>query len=379
MVIGIKSNNRLEGTMLITHHLRLRGVKAVLVGFLGVVGAGTAYGVASAETIIEIDGSSTMHPITKAVAENFRKEKKGAVNVRVGISGTGGGFAKFCRGEIDIANASRPIQRQEIKACDKAGIQYVELPVAFDPVTVVVNPANNWIKNMTVTELKKMWEPAAEGKITQWNQVNRAWPDETFRLYRAGADSGTFDYFTRAIVGKAQASRRDFTASENDDALVQGVAGDKNALGFFGYGYYKQNEGKVRAVAIDNGIGEGVLPSAETVEDGTYQPLSRPIFIYVNMKAAERPEVKEFVAFYMKNASAVVREVQYIPLPPRAYSKNMEFFKTKRVGTVFDGFLPVGLTIDDLLRRQRFQGMLDDDMGLMVDDLLWREARQQNH
>lgn len=365
--------------MLITHHLRLRGVKAVLVGLLGVAGAGAASGVASAGTIIKIDGSSTMHPITEAVAEGFRKEKKGAVNVRVGISGTGGGFAKFCQGEIDIANASRPIQRQEIKACDKAGIQYVELPVAFDPVTVVVNPANNWIKTMTVTELKKIWEPAAEGKITRWNQVNRAWPDETFRLYRAGADSGTFDYFTRAIVGKAKASRRDFTASEDDDALVQGVAGDKNALGFFGYGYYKQNEGNVRAVAIDNGSGEGVLPSAETVEDGTYQPLSRPIFIYVNMKAAERPEVKEFVAFYMKNASAAVREVQYIPLPPRAYSKNMEFFKTKRVGTVFDGFLPVGLTIDDLLRRQRFQGMLDDDMGFIMDDLLWREARQQNH
>lgn len=365
--------------MLITHHLRLRGVKAVLVGFLGVVGTGTASGVASAETIIKIDGSSTMHPITEAVAEEFRKEKKGAVNVTVGISGTGGGFAKFCGGEIDIANASRPIQRHEIKACDKAGIQYVELPVAFDPVTVVVNPANTRIKSMTMAELKKIWEPAAEGKITRWNQVNRAWPDETFRLFGAGADSGTFDYFTRAIVGKAKASRRDFTPSEDDDALVQGVAGDKNALGFFGYGYYKQNEGKVRAVAIDNGSGEGVLPSAETVEDGTYQPLSRPIFIYVNMKAAEKPEVKEFVGFYMKNASAAVREVQYIPLPPRAYSKNMEFFKTKRVGTVFDGFLPVGLTIDDLLRRQRFQGMLDDDMGFMIDDLLWREARQQNH
>jgi phosphate transport system substrate-binding protein len=316
-----------------------------------------------------------MHPITEAVAENFRKEKKGAVNVTVGISGTGGGFAKFCRGEIDIANASRPIQRKEIKACDKAGIQYVELPVAFDPVTVVVNPANNWVKTMTVAELKKIWEPAAEGKINRWNQVNAAWPDEPLRLYGAGTDSGTFDYFTQAIVGKAKSSRRDFTASEDDNVLVQGVAGDKNALGFFGFGYYKQNEDKVRAVAIGNGKGEGVIPSGETVEDGTYQPLSRPIFIYVNMKAGEKPEVKEFVEFYMKKASAAVREVQYIPLPPRAYSKNMEFFKTKRVGTVFDGFLPVGLTIDDLLRRQRFQGMLDDDMGFMMDELLWREAR----
>jgi phosphate transport system substrate-binding protein len=316
-----------------------------------------------------------MHPITQAVAENFQIEKKGAVKVTVGISGTRGGFSKFCRGEIDIANASRPIQRKEIKACDSAGIQYVELPVAFDPVTVVVNPANNWVKTMTVAELKKMWEPAAESKITRWNQVNPAWPDETFRLYGAGTDSGTFDYFTRALIGKAQASRRDFSASEDDNVLVQGVAGDKNALGFFGYGYYKRNEDKLRAVSIDNGRGTGVMPSAETVEDGTYQPLSRPIFIYVNIKAAEKPEIKEFVEFYMKNASAVVREVKYIPLPPRAYSKNLEFFKTKRVGTVFDGFLPVGLTIDDLLRRERFQGMLDDDMGFMMDDMLWREAR----
>ncbi|WP_091139534.1 PstS family phosphate ABC transporter substrate-binding protein [Nitrosospira sp. Nsp14] len=359
--------------MLTTPNLRLLSVAAALTGLI-ITGGGAA-SIARAETIIAIDGSSTMHPITEAVAENFQKEKKGAVNVTVGISGTGGGFSKFCQGKIDIANASRPIQRNEIKACNNAGIQYVELPVAFDPITVVVNPANNWIKTTTVAELKKMWAPAAEGKITRWSQVNPAWPDETFRLYGAGTDSGTFDYFTRAIVGKAQASRRDFTPSEDDNVLVQGVAGDKNALGFFGYGYYKQNEDKLRAVAIDNGRGEGVLPSAETVEDGTYQPLSRPIFIYVNIKAAEKPEIKEFVEFYMKNASAAVREVKYIPLPPRAYSKNLEFFKTKRVGTVFDGFLPVGLTIDDLLRRERLKGMLDDDMGFMMDDMLWREAR----
>lgn len=335
----------------------------------------SAAGIAGAEPIIKIDGSSTMYPITEAVAKKFEIAKKDAVKVTVGVSGTGGGFAKFCRGEIDIANASRPISRKEMKLCNKAGIQYVELPVAFDPITVVVNPENDWVKTMTVAELKKMWEPPAQGKITKWNQVNPAWPDETFHLYGAGADSGTFDYFTRAIVGKARSSRGDFTASEDDNVLVQGVASDKNALGFFGFGYYKQNEDKVRAVAIDNGRGEGIIPSVESVEDETYQPLSRPIFIYVNMKAAEKPEVKEFVAFYMKNASASVREGQYIPLPPRAYSKNMEFFKTKRLGTVFDGFLPVGLTIDDLLRRERFKGMLDDDMGFIIDDLLRREAR----
>ncbi|MDN5836963.1 MAG: PstS family phosphate ABC transporter substrate-binding protein [Nitrosospira sp.] len=335
----------------------------------------SAAGVAGAEPIIKIDGSSTMYPITEAVAKKFEIAKKDAVKVTVGVSGTGGGFAKFCRGEIDIANASRPISRKEMKLCNKASIQYVELPVAFDPITVVVNPENDWVKTMTVAELKKMWEPAAQGKITKWNQVNPAWPDEPFHLYGAGADSGTFDYFTRAIVGKAKSSRGDFTASEDDNVLVQGVASDKNALGFFGFGYYKQNEDKVRAVAIDNGRGEGIIPSVESVEDETYQPLSRPIFIYVNMKAAEKPEIKEFVAFYMKNASASVREGQYIPLPPRAYSKNMEFFKTKRLGTVFDGFLPVGLTIDDLLRRERFKGMLDDDMGFIIDDLPRREAR----
>jgi phosphate transport system substrate-binding protein len=354
--------------MLKIRNLWLTGVTMLFAGLIGAGVSGTT-GVANAETVIRIDGSSTMHPITEAVAENFQKEKKGAVKVTVGISGTGGGLAKFCRGEIEIANASRPIQHKEIRACDKAGIQYVELPVAFDPVTVVVNPGNTWVKTMTVAQLKKMWEPAAEGKITRWSQINPAWPDEPFRRYGAGADSGTFDYFTRAIVGKAKSSRRDFTASEDDNVLVQGVADDRNALGFFGFGYYKQNEDKVRAVAIDNGSGQAVLPSAETVEDGTYQPLSRPIFIYVNMKAAEKPEVREFVEFYMKNASAAVREVQYIPLPPRAYNKNMEVFKTKRVGTVFDGFLPVGLTIDDLLRRGRFKGMLDDDMGFIMDDL----------
>jgi phosphate transport system substrate-binding protein len=357
---------------LTTPNLRLLAAAALT----GLITTGGAAGIAGAETIIAIDGSSTMYPITEVVAENFQKEKKGAVKVTVGISGTGGGFAKFCKGEIDIVNASRPIQRKEIKACDKARIEFVELPVAFDPVTVVVNPQNSWVNSMTVEELKKIWEPSAEGKITRWRQVNPAWPDEPLSLYGTGADSGTFDYFTRAIVGKTKSSRRDFMASEDDTTLlVRGVAGDKNGLGFFGFGYYKQNEDKLKAVAIDNGRGEGVLPSAETVEDGVYQPLSRPIFIYVSMKAAEKPEVKEFVEFYMKNGSAAVREAKYIPLPPRAYRKNIEFFKTKRVGTVFDGFLPVGLTIDELLRRERFQGMLDDDMGFLMDDISRREAR----
>lgn len=333
--------------MLKSHKLNLLGVAAVWGALM------STPGIAGAETIIKIDGSNTMYPVTEAMAESFQAGRKDAIKVTVGISGTGGGFMKFCRGEIDIVNASRPIQRKEMKACKKAGVEYVELPIAFDALTVVVNPKNNWSKTMTVEELKKIWEPAAQGKITKWSQVNPAWPDEAFKLYASGPGSGTFDYFTRAIVGKANSSRDDFISSKDDDkVLLQGVAGDKNALGFIGFASYIENKERVKAVAVDNDTGEGIIPSVETVEDGTYQPLSRPIFIYVNMKAAEKPEVKEFVTFYINNASALVRGVQYFPLPPRAYRANMEFFKTKRMGTVFDGFLPVGLTIDDLLKRQ---------------------------
>lgn len=329
-----------------SNNLKLLGISVVvalgpLIGAVGVAGA----------AVIKIDGSSTVYPITEAVAEDFQIAKKGAVKVTVGISGTGGGFKKFCRGEIDIANASRPIQRKEMEDCKKAGVQYVEMPVAFDALTVAVNPRNNWIKTMTVAELKKMWEPAAQGKVTKWNQINPAWPDEPFKLFGAGSDSGTFDYFTEAIVGKAKSSRGDFTASEDDNVLVQGVASDKNGLGFFGFAYYIENQKKVTAVAVDNGKG-GVLPSAETVEDGSYQPLARPIFIYVSIKAAEKPEVREFVAFYMKNALSLVKEVQYFPFPPSAYITIMEHFNKKRVGTVFNGVSAVGLTIDELLNRE---------------------------
>jgi phosphate transport system substrate-binding protein len=320
-----------------------------------IVGAPSVTSVAAAGNTmiktIKIDGSSTLYPITEAVAENFQTSKKGAVKVTVGVSGTGGGFAKFCRGEIDIANASRPIQKKEMRACNKAGVQYVELPVAFDALTVVVNPKNGWSKTMTVEELKKMWEPEAQGKIKKWSQLNQNWPDEAFKLYGPGPASGSFDYFTHAIVGEVKSSRHDFTAFEDHNVLIEKVAADKNALAFVGFGYYMENQEKVRAVAIDNG-GGGVLPSDETIEDGTYQPLSRPIFIYVNMKAAEKPEVKEYVTFYMKNASTLVKGVRYFPLPPRAYAANMEFLKTKRVGSVFEGFLPIGLTIDDLLKRE---------------------------
>ena len=309
---------------------------------------------AHAAGMVKIDGSSTVFPITEAVAEDFQNAQRGTTRVTVGISGTGGGFKKFCRGETDIVDASRPILQKEMEDCKKAGVQYVEMPVAFDALTVVVNPKNSWIKSITVAELKKMWEPEAQGKITRWNQINSAWPDEAIKLYGAGADSGTFDYFTEAIVGKAKSSRGDFTASEDDNVLVQGVASDKNGLGFFGFAYYFENQKKITAVPIDAGKG-AVLPSAKTVEDGTYQPLSRPIFIYVNIKSAERPEVRQFVEFYMKNAPALVKEVKFFPLPTEAYATNLTHLDNKKAGTVFGGKSEVGLRIEELLKREASQ------------------------
>ncbi|HWP23200.1 MAG TPA: PstS family phosphate ABC transporter substrate-binding protein [Candidatus Binatia bacterium] len=301
--------------------------------------------------LIQIDGSSTVFPVTEAVAEEFQKAKKGKVKVTVGIAGTGGGFKKFCRGETDISNASRPILKQEMEVCKGAGIEYIELPVAYDALTVMVHPKNDWVSSMTVAELKKIWEPSAQGKIMNWNQVRPQWPNAPLKLYGAGADSGTFDYFTEAIVGKAKSSRGDFTASEDDNVLVQGIANDRNALGFFGFAYYVENQKKLKAVAIDNGKGP-VAPSAKTVEDGTYQPLSRPIFIYVSKKAAAKPEVREFVEFYLKNAPSLVKQVKYVPLPAKAYTIGLEHFQKGKVGTVFGGEAQVGVKIDDLLKRE---------------------------
>ncbi len=331
--------------MLQFNSLKLLSMSILLSGSVSIISA------VSAQSIIKIDGSSTVYPITKAAADKFQIAKKNAINVTVDISGSGGGFKKFCRGEIDIVNASRPILKNEIKDCNNSHVQFVEIPVAFDALTVAVHPENTWSTTMTVAELKKMWEPAAQGKITKWNQINPAWPDESFKLYGADTDSGTFDYFTEAIVGKIKSSRNDFTESENDNVLVEGVASNKNGLGFFGFAYYIEDQTKVTAVAINNGKG-GVLPSVETVENGNYQPLSRPIFIYVNAKATEKPEIKEFVEFYMKNAILLVKEAEFFPLPPRAYTTMMEHFNKKRVGTVFNGVSAVGLTIDELVRRE---------------------------
>jgi phosphate transport system substrate-binding protein len=310
-------------------------------------------GAAAQAQVVKIDGSSTVYPVTEGVAEDFQKLKKGAVKVTVGISGTGGGFKKFCRGETDISNASRPILQKEMADCKAAGIEYFELPVAFDALTVVANPKNGFLKQMTVEELKKIWEPAAQGKITKWNQVNPAWPDAPIKLFGAGSDSGTFDYFTEAIVGKAKSSRGDYTASEDDNVLVQGVAQDVNAIGYFGYAYYAENKAKLKAVPIVEKTGKpAVAPDEKTVLDGSYQPLSRPIFIYVNAKSMATPEVKEFVEYYLKEGARLAKEVKYVPLPASAYKTGLEHLAKGKKGTVFGGVAEVGVTIEALLSRE---------------------------
>ncbi len=305
----------------------------------------------AADKIIKIDGSSTVYPITEAVAEDYQKATK--VKVTVGISGTGGGFKKFCRGETDVQNASRPILKKEMDACKEAGIQYIELPVAYDALTVVVNKNNDFVKSLSVEELKKIWEPSAQGKVKSWNQVNPAYPNTPLKLYGAGSDSGTFDYFTEAIVGKAKSSRGDYTASEDDNVIVQGVASDKGSLGYFGFAYFEENQDKLKAIPIIAKKGlPAVMPSFESVEKGTYQPLARPLFIYVNATAAAfKPEVKAFINFYLANSPALVKEVKYIPLPANEYAAVDKHWKSLKPGTGFDGTPEVGVKIEDLLAR----------------------------
>ena len=326
--------------------------KTLVTGMALAGAVATALPAAAQRQVVKVDGSSTVYPITEAVAEEFLKMKKQAVQVTVGISGTGGGFKKFCRGETDVSDASRPISAKEMQACAEAGIKYVELPVAFDALTVVVNPKNTWIKELKVEELKKMWEPGAQAKVTNWKQVNPAWPDAPLKLFGPGADSGTFDYFTDAINGKEKASRGDFTASEDDNVLVQGVSRDVNALGYFGMAYYEENKDKLRAVPIVDKGGRAVGPSLETVMDGTYQPLARPIFIYVSDKAMQRPEVNEFIQFYLKNAPDLVKEVGYVPLAKKHYDMALRNFTTKKLGTGFGGKSEVGVKVEELLARK---------------------------
>lgn len=309
----------------------------------------TAQAAFAADKIIKIDGSSTVYPITEAVAEEFQAAQK--VKVTVGESGTGGGFKKFCRGETDISNASRPITQKEIDACKEAGIQFIELPVAFDALTVVVNSKNDWVKSLTVEELKKIWGPGST--VKNWKQVNSSFPDKKIGLYGPGTASGTFDYFSEAINGKSKAHRTDYTPSEDDNVLVQGVTGDDGGMAYFGLAYYEENKEKLKAVPIAVKAGlPAVLPSAKTVEDGTYQPLARPIFIYVNATAAAfKPEVKDFVNFYLEQAPALVKEVKYVPLPAEDYAAVKTHFKAMKPGTGFGGKNEVGIKVKDLINR----------------------------
>jgi phosphate transport system substrate-binding protein len=307
--------------------------------------------------LITLDGSSTVFPIAEAVAEEFGKANPNVRTPTVGISGTGGGFQKFCRGETDISNASRPIRPAEIEACKKAGIEYIEVPIAYDGIAIVVNPKNTWANSITVDELKTMWAPEAQGKITRWNQIRSSWPNREIRLFGAGVDSGTYDYFTEATVGKEGASRGDFTSSEDDNVIVQGVASDELALGFLPLAYVEENRERLKVAPVDdakaeNGAGP-ITPSAETVRGGTYQPLSRPLFIYVARKAADRPEVQQFVEMFFSRDD-LVREVGYIELTPQIHELARKHFADRKVGTAFgEGGSQVGMTLEALLAKER--------------------------
>ena len=338
--------------------MRLCAIALVSATTAAACGGGSSESAASnaAPAVIQLDGSSTVFPISEAVAEEFQKANPGT-RVTVGISGTGGGFQKFCRGETDISDASRPIRPTEIETCKKAGIEYIELPIAYDGLAVVVNPKNTWATSVTVAELKTLWSPDAQGNVLRWNQVRSSWPNREVRLFGAGVDSGTYDYFTEAVVGKEGASRGDFTSSEDDNVLVQGIGSDELALGFLPFAYVEQNHDKLKLVPVDDGKAENgsgpLAPSAETVRNGTYQPLSRPLFIYVAKKAAERPEVQKFVDAYF-GASALIREVGYVELTPQIYDLAKQHFAERKVGTAFGaGGSQVGLTLEQLLTREQ--------------------------
>jgi phosphate transport system substrate-binding protein len=308
----------------------------------------------AAAPVIRIDGSSTVYPITEAVAEEFQKTHH--ARVTIGVSGTGGGFKKLCAGEITITGASRPIREVEDKACAANNIAYVELPVAYDGLAVVVNPKNDWVKSISLRDLKRIWEPGAQQQVFSWNQVRPEWPQLPIRLFGAGVDSGTYDYFTRAVVGTEHHSRGDFTSSEDDNVLVQGVSRDLGALGFFGLAYYEENRDKLKLVPVDDGEptnGNGpISPSSTTVRDGTYQPLSRPIFVYVAKAALAQPDVMALLEFYLDNAPALVAEARYVPLPANAYALAHKRLKAGKVGSLFAGKgSEIGVTVEALLAQ----------------------------
>jgi len=304
---------------------------------------------------VKVDGSSTVFLISAAVAEQFKKVAGG--DASVGASGTGGGFKKFCAGDTDVSGASRPIKPSEVEACQKHGVEWIELPVAYDGIAVVVSKHNDWVDHLTVEELAKMWAPEAQGKITSWSQIRDGWPDRKLTLFGPGVDSGTYDYFTQATVGKEHSSRGDYTQSEDDNTLVTGVAMDDNALAFFGYAYYVENTDKLKLVPIDDGNpgnGDGPIPpSPQAIVDGTYQPLSRPIFIYVSVAATKKPHVEKFVNFYLEHAKELSAKVGYVPLPDKVYELARTRYAERKTGSVFGGKgATVGVTLESLLAHE---------------------------
>ncbi|CAN5569544.1 PstS family phosphate ABC transporter substrate-binding protein [soil metagenome] len=293
---------------------------------------------------VAIDGSSTVQPISEAMAEEFGKENSGA-KVTVAASGTGGGFKKFAAGEIDIAGASRPIEKEEEESCKKNGIDYIEVPIAFDGLSVVLNPRNTWAEDLTVDELKKIWEPTS--KVNNWSQVRPGFPNKPIKLYGAGTASGTFDYFTKAIVGTEKSSRADYQASEDDNVLVQGVAGDEGALGYFGFAYYQENQDKLKLAKVN-----GIAPDATTIADGTYQPLSRPLFYYVNLKSLnDKPAVGAYLKFVLAQAKELIPTTGYVPLPEEAYTLGQARIDGKKTGTLFQG-AQTGIKIQDVMKKE---------------------------
>lgn len=314
--------------------------------WLGVTGVALTLSASAAQAqTIKVDGSSTVYPITEAVAEEYGKINRN-VRVTVGISGTGGGFKKFTVGETDISNASRPIKATEAAVASKSGIQYIELPVAYDALTIVVNKSNTWATNLTTAELKKIWEPGS--KVKNWAQVRAGFPSVPLRLYGPGTDSGTFDYFTEAINGKEKACRTDFVSSEDDNVLVQGVARDRGALGYFGFAYYEENSNKLNAVPVN-----GVRPSIEAVNKGTYKPLARPLFIYVSKKAAGQPHVDKLVRYYLQSCSKLSKQVGYVPLPSSIVRIVMARYNRKTPGSIFGNKgAVVNMSLTGLLRKE---------------------------
>ncbi len=323
--------------------------------FVVVGGCGGSPTSTNTATEVQIDGSSTVYPVCEEVATVFRKGSGSDVKVTVASSGTGGGFKKFCVGRSDISNASRPISTEEMKIAKDNGVEFIELPICFDALTVAVPKENDWVDSITVDELNKMWSPESQETITRWNQIRPEWPDEEFALFGAGTDSGTFEYFNEAIMGKKDQCRDDYEPSEDDNVLVQGIAGDKYALGYIPFAYYEPNQDKLKALGISwskNKTPDAVLPSKESVLAGTYNPLSRPLFIYVNRKSCDRPEVQRFVEFFIAHVGEAATKQGNLPLQAGAVAKVKERFEKRVVGTVFEGKPEIGVTVEDLLARE---------------------------